>query len=298
MRVAIVGHIPHDRYVFADGSTHVGFGGILYGVAALSGALGPHGSVVAISRIGGEIEPSVRAVLERYGNVEAILQTVPGEGWVVHATYLDGENRRERLVGGVPPWTAEELISATRSCDAVLLNMVTGFETTLPHYRRFAAACPSLHLDFHSLALGRDADGLRFPTPRPDARAWCEVASTLQMNRVELSSVLQGPPLEAASRLSTWGPRAVVITDGSGGVYVAHGGEALHLPAPDPTPTPQDPTGCGDVFGACFLVGILRGRSPVDAACEAQVVARRNANVRGIPLPETLDALFAGTPSR
>ncbi|MBN1424191.1 hypothetical protein JXA88_06525 [Candidatus Fermentibacteria bacterium] len=294
MRIAIIGHIPHDRYVFTDGSAYNGFGGVLYGAAALAGALAGDGEVVLVSRVGAAIEPDVRRLVGRYGAILPHIDTVPDYGWMVHANYLDGERRRERLRGDVPPWHAEELVRAVEGCDAALLNMVTGYEITLGEFLKFAPSSSSLHFDFHSLALGRDESGLRIPALNPDAWQWCSRAHTLQMNCAELQSVLPDAlPMEAAATLSTWGPAVVIITDGSHGVIVAESGKAVHIAAADPTTTPVDPTGCGDVFGACFLVGRLRGLSGIDAARAAAQVARRNADHRGIPTPQRLREMFA-----
>lgn len=294
MRIAIIGHIPHDRYQLADGSSYTGLGGVLYGAAALGGAMGGKGEVVLVSRVGVAIEKDVRRLVGGYGFIEPRIDTVPYHGWVVHARYLDGEQRQERLVGGVSPWRVDELAKAVEGCDAVILNMVTGYEIQLPDFGAFAAVCPTLHLDFHSLAMGRDPSGLRFHAVNPHARQWCEQADVLQMNRAELRSVLPDtPPAEGAAELSSWGPGVVVITDGSNGVIVAEPGTVLHMAASDPTTNPVDPTGCGDVFGACFLVGLLRGESAIAAAGDAARIARRNADHRGIPTPQRLQEMFA-----
>ena len=289
MPIALIGHIPHDRYIFTDGSTHTGFGGVLYGAAALAGALDGRDEVVLISRVGEEIVSPVRAILAGYGGITPRIDTVPGHGWVVNATYLDGEHRREQLVGGVPPWTSEELREAVAGCDAVILNMVTGFEIDLVEFGRFAVGCPLLHLDFHSLALSRSPEGFRAPAFNDSARQWCAHAHVLQMNRAELRSVCgDTDPLEAVASLSTWGPDWVAVTDGSHGVYGAHSGSSWHLGAVEPTEDPVDPTGCGDAFGACLLVNRLRGMPLRDAARAAERVARRNADQRGIPTPARL----------
>lgn len=297
MRIALIGHIPHDRYQFTDGTTHTGFGGVLYGAAALAGAMRPGDEVVLVSRVGDAIAPAILALVAAYGRITPHIDTVPGHGWVVNAAYLDGERRREQLVGGVPPWTAAELLEAVAGCDAVILNMVTGYEVELPEFRAFAAACPLLHLDFHSLALGRDPSGLRVPARNTAAREWCGRARLLQMNRSELRSVLpDAEPLDAVSTLLSWGPEWVAITDGSNGVHVAEAERAWHLAAVEPTIRPVDPTGCGDVFGACLVVGILRGLPAVEASRSAEQVARRNADQRGIPTPERLREMFQVAP--
>jgi len=289
MRIAIIGHIPCDFYTLADGSTYTGFGGIFYGASALSELVKPDGSVVFISRIGNSVLPQVSRLAESYG-VEFHVDTVPGDGWSVNAVYVSGEDRREHLTGGVPPWTADELSPLITGCDGVILNMVTGYEMDLPEFVKFASHVPLLHLDFHSLALGRDDTGLRYPRSNSHAEEWCRHAHIVQMNRRELESVCPDmKPETAVHKISTWGARWVAATDGSLGVYVATGEMALHVSANNPTESPVDPTGCGDAFGAGLLSGALQGKSVVDAAADAQRLARRNADFKNIPPPGAYD---------
>ena len=283
MRVAIIGHIPYDNYTLADGSTYTGFGGIFYGASALSELVKPGGSVVFISRIGDNTLSRVSAVASSFG-MKLNIDAVPGDGWTVNAVYVNGEERREHLTGGVPAWTADELIPLVEGCEGVILNMVTGYEMELPEFVTFASHVPFLHLDFHSLALGRDHAGLRYPRLNSDAVDWCRHADIVQMNRKELESVFPGiDPKSAVKAISDWGPQWVAATEGSSGVYLAAGNTVWHLPADNPTETPVDPTGCGDAFGAGLLVGALHGKSILDAAIDAQRLARRNADFKNIP---------------
>jgi sugar/nucleoside kinase (ribokinase family) len=287
MKIAIIGHIPYDRYTLHDGSRYTGFGGILYGAAALARNLEPNDEIVLVSRVGERITPDIRRLLERYASIKPMIDTVSEYGWVVEATYLDGENRRERLLGSVPPWSAAELLEVLAGCDAAILNMVTGFEMALLQFEKFAREAPPLLLDFHSLALGRDETGLRYPRPYPEPEQWCRLATIVQMNRVELRSVLPDQsPIEGVAAISQWGPTWAAVTDGSSGAWVAEKGNAAHVPAVDPTADPVDPTGCGDVFGATLLVEMLRGTPLLDAARRAQALARKNADNPGILPPE------------
>ena len=285
MRVAIIGHIPCDYYTLADGSTYTGLGGIFYGASALSELVKPDGSVVFISRVGDKAFPGVKALADSFG-MEIHVDTVPGDGWSVHAVYLSGEERSEHLTGGVPPWSAEELIPFIADCDGIILNMVTGYEMRYSEFAKLGSFVRFLHLDFHSLALGRDKTGLRYPRVNARASDWCSHAHIVQMNRRELGSVCPGlEPERAVREISGWGPRWVAVTDGSLGVYIATDDIVTHIPAENPTESPVDPTGCGDAFGAGLLVGALQGRSIIDTTVTAKRVARRNADFKNIPPP-------------
>lgn len=164
--------------------------------------------------------------------------------------------------------------------------MVTGYEMEYPEFLRLASSVTFLHLDFHSLALGRDDTGLRYPRVRSNASDWCRHAQIVQMNRRELDSVCPGmEPEKAVKEIYSWGPRWVAVTDGSLGVYIAADGIATHVPATNPTENPVDPTGCGDAFGAGLFAGALRGKPIMDATVAAELIARRNADFKNIPPP-------------
>ena len=246
----------------------------------------PTDEIVLISRVGDRIAPDITRLLENYRAVSPRIDTVPDYGWVVEATYLDGEHRRERLLGGVPAWNASELLDMVAECNAAILNMVTGFELTVEEFERFAPLAPPFLLDFHSLALGRDETGLRHPRPHTDPQRWCRLPMLVQMNRSELRSVLpeQGP-IEGVATISQWGPKWTAVTDGSNGAWVAENGHVTHVPAVDPTTDPVDPTGCGDVFGATLLVEMLKETPLIEAATRAQTLARKNADHPGILSP-------------
>src|SRR5512143_1276086 len=103
-------------------------------------------------------------------------------------------------------------------------------------------------------------------------------------------------PLALAARALDGGVRAVVVTLGArGAAYVSTRDHDLFGPAqPEsarvvrsarvPTegePLAGDPTGCGDVFGATLVAGLLGGRSLEPAIAAANRMARRNVSYRG-----------------
>jgi sugar/nucleoside kinase (ribokinase family) len=79
-----------------------------------------------------------------------------------------------------------------------------------------------------------------------------------------------------------WGPRYVVITDGTAGSYACDGSSIYFLPA-YPAET-QDMTGAGDSYGAGLVCGLIRYDGAVDkamalaAANAASVVSQHGAH--------------------
>jgi sugar/nucleoside kinase (ribokinase family) len=220
----------------------------------------------------------------------------------VALSYVDDQRRCEGLTGTVPTWTWSELGPLVLDLDAVYANFITGFECDLGTMQalRHAFRGP-IYGDLHALALGKHADGTRYYRPIAEALAWLVCMDVAQVNEDEMSQ-LGEEPLALAARALERGVGAVCVTLGPrGAVYVAAGdfaGLAWAVGAhPAPTarsglvrtaivetpgaPLTGDPTGCGDVFGAALLAGLLRGEAIETAVASANRMARRNVTYRG-----------------
>ena len=95
-------------------------------------------------------------------------------------------------------------------------------------------------------------------------------------------------PLAACAALAALGPRLVGVTLGERG-YVAREGERIVRGRAHPVEA-RDTTGCGDVFHAGLIFGVLEGwsleRTLDFAAWAASRVATRLGGRAGIPVPE------------
>lgn len=94
-----------------------------------------------------------------------------------------------------------------------------------------------------------------------------------------------GPPLDACRRILEFGPRLAAVTLGERGYAAMTSSFALQKPAYPVTAL--DTTGCGDVFHAGFIYGILRGldveQSLDIAAWAASRVSLKLGGRGGIP---------------
>ena len=80
----------------------------------------------------------------------------------------------------------------------------------------------------------------------------------------------------AARRLSDHGIGHVVITSGSAGALIRHGGVTHHIPACLPSGKAWpivDTTGCGDTFLAVYLAGVMAGETALSAGRLAAAAA-------------------------
>ena len=309
LRLGVVGTLVWDRILDRDGRREPveSWGGISYAMEALSVVL-PEGWVMhPFLKVGEDLAERALAYLGSIPRVEMEpgVQVVPFRNYQVELSYQDQTRKLERLAGGVPPWTWEELEPHLVKIDALYLNFITGFELgieTARHFReRFHAP---LYADLHSLFLGISAHGQRFPRELPGWGVWFRAFDAIQMNEEEFELLGRswGDPWELAAQ--TVGPelKLITVTMGSkGAAYVvapeftpdprawpgtrkslSAGGAARTGRSPLPNdPSSGDPTGCGDVWGATFFARLLGGDSLEGAMTGANRLAAKSVEHRG-----------------
>jgi hypothetical protein len=308
-RVGVIGTLVWDRIL--DRDIRVGaveeWGGIAYAIQALSIAL-PEGWVVSpILKVGEDMAEDALRFLRSIPKVEvgAGVRVVPFPNCRVELRYLDQTRRLERLTGGVPPWSWEELEPLASCVEALYLNFITGFELELATARPLPQLFPGpLYADLHSLFLSWSREGYRAPQELPAWGAWLRAFDVVQMNEEEFDLLGRswGDPWRLAA--DTVGPelKLIAVTLGSKGAAFVAAPEF----SPDPltwprlrrglgvggasrsgkvalgvTPTVGDPTGCGDVWGATFFGRLLGGDSLELAMATANRMAARNVEHRG-----------------
>jgi hypothetical protein len=277
------------------------WGGITYALSAFDAALPDSWQVVPLAKVGADLWPHARRFVSGLRRVapDAMPIEVPNANNRVRLEYATDELRSEVLRGGVPPWTWAGLQPLLHDLDALYINLISGFELDLEtlqlirrHYRG------PIYLDLHSLLLGIQPDGTRFPQAIADPRSWFACADLLQVNEQEMSMIAPDPMALAATAMHA-GVQSLTVTLGKRGVvYVlAPGFDRLDdLPRNDdqragavrtalvpaePVGIPGDPTGCGDVFGATYFSRLLSGDTFGEALKAAIRAASRNVAFRG-----------------
>lgn len=285
------------------------WGGIAYALSGLDAALPEDWELVPLIKVGrdlagpaGEFLRSLRRLVPGGRCVEV---PVPNNRVVLR--YQTGERRCERMSGGVPAWTWEELGPLVTGLDALYVNFISGFEMglgTAEALRRGFAG--PIYGDLHSLFLGMGSDGTRAIRPLPDAPGWFGCFDAVQMNEDEMAQLAADPMLVAADVLGA-GPAYLVVTMGRRGAVYFESESRTVGQSDRPTDAPtvrwtrgrgpggpirtalvaatavdeSDPTGCGDVFGAVCCARLLAGE-PIEAAVRAaNTLAARNAAFRG-----------------
>ena len=275
------------------------WGGIAYALAALEASLPEEWELVPLIKVGKDLATEANTFLNRLTRRSAAdrFVEVPEPNNRVTLLYESDNRRAERLSGGVPPWTWDQLGPMIRDVDALYLNFISGFEMDLKAARYLRHAFPGpIYADLHSLFLGIASDGLRLPQAVGESDLWMSCFDVVQINEDELA--LLGPdPMEVAARALSAGVRMLVVTLGAeGAVYFtsppftfssrreAHRAASTIQTARIPVECMLevgDPTGCGDVFGGTLVGQLVRGVNVETAIEKANAFARRNLTIRG-----------------
>jgi sugar/nucleoside kinase (ribokinase family) len=298
-RIGIVGSLVWDHIFGRDPLSPPveEWGGIAYALAGLDASLGGEWEFVPLIKVGRDLAPRAQELLDtlshRTPGARCVEVQAPNNRVVLH--YHSSERRTERMSGGVPAWTWEELGPMVRDLDALYLNFISGFELTLGTARalRQGFAGP-IYADLHSLFLGMQHDGIRVLRPLADAVEWFRCFDVVQLNEDEMWQLSPDPLALSADALGAGVSLLVVTLGPRGAAYVAapgfDGWSAVTQAADQAVrsaliPAPQveaaDPTGCGDVFGAATCARLVAGESVEDALRYATTLAARNAAFRG-----------------
>lgn len=308
-RVGVLGTLVWDTIYERHGreAPVAEWGGIAYGIGAAAAALPDGWVLVPIVPIGRDLsEAAFRFLREIPGlDCETGVRVVPYANNRVELRYVDGGRRTERLTGGVPSWGWPELTPIVRTCDALYVNFISGFELDLDTARmlRDGYAGPT-YADLHSLFQGVGNRGLRVPQELPRWREWLRCFDAVQTNEEEFDLLGRawGDPWRLAAEVVGAELKLVAVTLGDrGAAYVAAPAfdgrpqswpptrhrvgvsgpsRSGHLPVSGGI-RDGDPTGCGDVWGATFFVRLLAGDGLETAMGQANTAAARNVGHHG-----------------
>ncbi len=275
------------------------WGGIGYALAALEATLPEGWAIVPLIKVGSDLASKANqflANLTRRAGAARFVE-VPSPNNRVTLRYDRLRRTAERLTGGVPPWTWEELGPMVRDLDVLYVNFISGFELRLETAQSLRQAFPGpIYADLHSLFLGVAADGLRMPKALPDITAWFGCFDAVQLNEDEMH-LAGGEPMQVAVRALGAGVGLLIVTLAErGAVYFSAAGYRFEpmdttaratgpistelIPA-EPVANPLDPTGCGDVFGATVVSYLAQGEQVLDAVRKANRNAAANLSHRG-----------------
>ncbi len=303
-RIAVVGTINHDRIVAPDGRTHEDLGGILYNVLTLAPFLGEGDAAVPIARVGIEKRAEVEGLFSGYSCVDGShLIWWPGGTNETVLRYITPDEREETLIERIVPLREEEAAPAAE-CDLVVANLIWGKELTPELLRVMGARGAPIVLDIQSLVLTFEKGPGRGYRNIPAWREWAAPVQVLKGNEEEVrwfageKGRFARDLRDVLLALLDAGPNVAIATHGTSGASIAwrEDGERLfaEIPAvPIPAVERADSTGCGDAFTSGYVLGMLRGERPLEAALLGSSLAALVLKTRGLRALRGLPDPFA-----
>lgn len=299
MKVLVIGHLCLDVIHPVQGPEMESYGGIYYSVASLASLLESRDRIIPVFGVHrSEYEPLLER-LAQFPNVDSSaifpFDTPTNR---VHLYYRKGGSRSEcsKDISAPIPF---ERIKRCLSVDAILVNMISGFDITLETLDSIRMAIRGekipIHFDFHSLTLGLSTIPERRRRPVEEWRRWAFMIDTLQLNEEEIAGLSVEPMTEqqTAGHLLTLGVKGVLVTRGERGVSV-YRNDLKRVVRNDIAGMSgegeAEPTGCGDVFGAAFLVRYADTSDLLASAEFANRAAAAKARMHGIDQLQNLRA--------
>lgn len=304
--IGVVGTFIRDTIITLDNRKVESIGGLYHALAYLA-SLASRGTVIRPScHVGRDFYATVLRAVQAFGAEVCFdaAQPVAQDNTAVTLIYRSAETRDEITTAPMPPVTRAQM-HALIDLDAVLINLITGQDLELQTLQDFKQQSPGtlVYLDFHSLALGIDAQGRRFYRRPASWQSWLRVADILQVNEKEAATLAdwKAEPretdyLELGESLVREYVKACHLTFGSRGsaLFYRAGDRILHeyLPPVSGLQT-VDIIGCGDAFGAAFLTRFLATGDYVEATRFANRVAGLNCSFMGSLTPESFQEYVA-----
>jgi len=172
------------------------------------------------------------------------------------------------------PPIAFEKIRRQLDADAVLVNLVSGFDIMLDTLDEIRMAVrlngTPVHLDYHNVTLGLRENRDRYRRPVQEWRRWAFMVDTCQFNEEEIAglSLERLSEEQTVAHLLSVGVKGVLVTRGARGVttYVDQRKRTVRQDIPSVPMEAPPAVGMGDVFGAAFLYHYRATKNIVAAA--------------------------------
>ena len=293
-KLGVIGTFIRDRIFPLKGDEVQSIGGLYHTLAYASLLGGQDFEVLPVARVGRDFYPKILEKLQPLPGVDlSLLQVDEAKNTQVKLIYKTPTSRDEITTAPMRPIAVHE-VQGLRDADAVIINMITGEDIELAALKWLAKNTRAfLHFDFHTLALGMDDQGKRYYRKPVNWQEWIAQVHVLQMNELEaalLGDIADEQDIEAfrdfMRRLLQNGLTGVHVTLGDKGVLSGRkdpGGRVTikHIVPEIEGLKVKDIIGCGDAFGAAFIVHYLKSRDFFQAAKFATHVAAMNTTFMG-----------------
>jgi hypothetical protein len=298
MKIAVIGTINKDLILPFRSAPIESFGGIFYDISILSCLLEKKDEIIPVSFVGEDVFPTVQAILQKLPNVSTKgLIPLPQKNHKVILEYASPSRRQEKSLFQFPSLKWEQ-IAPFIDTDMVILNMISGWDIEDEAYQKLSEAVRErLYLDIHYWVMGIDSLGRRFSKKPEHPETWLSGSKFVQMNEDEYRILSNDSRNEVEFYHKHFKEdQILLVTKSVRGATVIYQRDAMvghkDFPAWNVSRA-LDGTGCGDAFGAGFVVKYLSTQKVVESMEFANLVAAANLALKGTNemhlLLETMD---------
>ncbi len=268
VKLTIIGTITRDTITFPDRKSIRSFGGILYNILPLS-LLAPEDFTISpVCNLGSDIYDKMINYLKRLKNVDLRgISRVGEKNNHVHLYYNKKWNKKEILENLVPKIEFHQ-VEPYLDSDYIQINFISGFDIELESLNKIRQKSKArIFIDLHSLILGIKKNGERFFKVPVLWEEYFKIADIVQMNFKEMQVISKRKmnskrELEKfAEKILELGPEILLVTCGREGALLYYREKrkiVFYHTSSLKFKDMIDPTGCGDVFSAGFLLAYLK----------------------------------------
>lgn len=286
MKITVIGTINKDLILPFRNAPIESFGGIFYDISILTYLLGEDDEIIPVSFIGEDVFPTVEAILQKLPNVSTKgLIPLAQKNHKVILEYASPSRRHEKSLFQFPSLQWEQ-IEPFIDADMVILNMISGWDIEDEAYQKLSKAVrEQLYLDIHYWVMGIDNLGRRFSKKPEQPETWLSGSKFVQMNEDEFRILSDDSRNEVEFFHNYFKEdQILLITKSARGVTVVYQRDEM-IGHKDISPwnvsRALDGTGCGDAFGAGFVVKYLSTKKIVESMEFANLVAAANLALKG-----------------
>lgn len=285
MKITVIGTINKDLILPFNDVPIESFGGIFYDIGILS-QIAQDVEITPVSYVGEDVISTVQAILDKPSNVNTDgLVRGPETHHKVILEYTSPAQRSEKALFPFPPLEWAHIEPYT-DADFIVLNMITGWDIELPTFQKLCEKCGDrIYMDFHFLASDVDEIGKRFRRIPENLQTWLSGPRFIQMNEDEFATLNQHNESEKEFFHRYFrDDQVLILTKASNGVSLVYRKNNITGKKDFPgnkIPRLIDSTGCGDAFGAGFIMNYLENNDMFQAATYGNIVAAAKATLRG-----------------
>lgn len=263
MKLLIVGSSVEDFIHSGDAILNQP-GGLFYTASAVNALMGDGDKCYLLTNMS---ESQKHHFFPLYNGFELDLVNQVDKLPVIHLVVKEHGEREEKYENLTDPIRFDTTKISEHKFDGILVNLITGYDLDCDALKRlkFITNAP-VFLDIHSLTRPMKSDGSREFAKIENVEEWFSSIDILQANETEIMCCGTAETEESiVENILNLGVKIVLVTKGILGakMYYKHGEEINTVFVKSHSVTTTNKVGCGDLFGAAFLMTYLKYNDPI-----------------------------------